>query len=309
MSLACSSAACCLRHPKACLTNFEGTNVDLRAPPHITFVAFEGKDRGVIRELALSAFSLSRTTPSATMHILTDTAVMAARLREAHLPPGANIKRVDREAVLRKFEAFGLYRFSHHSGLGGYSKLILADLLPDDLQSTVLVDTDTVFVADVAPMWALRKTLASRGSVLAAKRLSTGGVCLRGQRINSGVVLMDLQRMRKTNWTGTLLERVRGLRGQPARQCGKMLRGNDTLAAGDQELLSFGCLQAGSSACIPLQSSYHQDKCDGFVSTHNPIVIHFNCNAKAKGQFRCPTSECSRIVSEFERTHPISMPH
>ena len=56
MSLACSSAACCLRHPKACLSNFEGTNVDLRAPPHITFVAFEGKDRGVIGELALSAF-------------------------------------------------------------------------------------------------------------------------------------------------------------------------------------------------------------------------------------------------------------
>ena len=40
------------------------------------------------------------------------------------------MRRIDRDDVLRRFSTFGLQRFAHHSGLGGYSKLLLADLLP-----------------------------------------------------------------------------------------------------------------------------------------------------------------------------------
>ena len=177
-------------------------------PPHVTFIAFGGKDRGLLLELTRSAFSLGRTNPRATMDILTDSAEIAGQLAVAPLPPRAHVRQLDRAGVQRRFDAFGLRKFAHHSGIGGYTKLILADLLPTTVDATVLVDTDTVFVSDVAPLWALRHRLARGGGVLMAKRLSTGGVCLRGHRINSGVVLMDLARMRQLNWTSTLLERV-----------------------------------------------------------------------------------------------------
>lgn len=203
--------------------------------------------------------------------------------------------------MLHRFQSFGLQHFAHHSGLGGYSKLLLPDLLPTSLNATILVDTDTIFVANVAPLWALRHRLERTGGVLAAKRLSTGGACLRGQRINSGVVLLDLARMRTIGWVPTLLTRVAALgrRGVPARQCGKMVRNNGTtLAAGDQELLSFGCLQAGPGACLPLPPAYHQDKCDGFMGAATALILHFNCKGSPSD---CPTAECSRIAADFER--------
>ena len=206
-------------------------------PPHVTFVAFGGKDRGIARELALSAFSLSRSSPRAEIDVVTDSDDLARQFEDTGLPVRARVRRIDREDVLRRFSTFGLQRFAHHSGLGGYSKLLLADLLP--VNATILVDTDTVFVNSVAPLWALRHRLARTGGVLAAKRLKTGGACLRGQRINSGVVLYELERMRSVRWVSTMLTKVAALghRGVSARDCGKMVRNNGTtLAAGDQEV-------------------------------------------------------------------------
>jgi hypothetical protein len=362
----------------------------MHEPPHVTFVAFDGKDRAA-QEVALAAFSLSRVSyvspmnaapqpgsqlpystrtarrPRTTMHVLTDTASMARQLVAADLPPAARVRQIDREYVLRRFDAFGIRKFAHHSGLGGYSKLLIAELLPPRLNASILVDTDTVFVADVAPLWALRHRLARSGAALAAKRLSTGGTCLRGQRLNSGVVLMDLQRMRATNWTETLLARLArlGRGGVPARLCGKsapaprsadrsaplqqqrargpprrfpterasppraahtrgpphahlhtcahssswlgaVLRNNgSTLAAGDQELVSYGCLQAGAHACQPLPAAMHVDKCDGFAGAGRAIVVHFNCGGSAPSS--CPTPGCSRIVRDFaSRQRPTS---
>lgn len=224
---------------------------------------------------------------------------MAQQLISAGLPSRARVNKLDRHAVLRHFHASGLYQFAHHSGLGGYSKLLLPELLPADVDATLLVDTDTVFVSDLAPLWALRHRLSASGGVLAAKRLATGGACLRGQRINSGVVLMDVRRMRALNWTRALLTHVArlGRPGTPARLCGKMVRGNGTLAAGDQELLSFACLQAGRSACHPMPPALHQDKCDGFSSAGRAVVLHFNCRASVPAD--CPTSACTRLVGEF----------
>ena len=273
--------------------------IDLREPPHVTFVAFSGKDSGVVRELARSSFSLARTSPTALIDVLTDTDDMAAQITAAGLPPRAKVRQVQRDAVAHRFRAFGLRRFSHHSGLGGYSKLIVADLLQPAVNATIVVDTDTLFVSDVAPLWALRLRLARDGALLAAKRLSTGGACLRGQRINSGVVLMDLRRMRQTNFTSSLLSRVArlGRGGVPARECGKMVR-NDTLAAGDQELLSFGCLHAGPAACLPLPALMHQDKCDGFSGGRAAVVLHFNCRGKIP--LDCPTPDCNRLARDFE---------
>ena len=209
---------------------------------------------------------------------------------------------VNRAAVLSRFAAFGLKKMAHHSGLGGYCKLIIADLLPKSVEATLVLDSDTLLVNDVAMLWGLRRSIfrprrgtaaeedgSGGGAVLAAKRLTTGGVCLRGQRINSGVVLMNLRRMRQLNWTGTLLRRIQllGVGNVPARACGKMVR-NGSIAAGDQELLSFGCLRAYRGACVPLPEGLHQDKCDGMGGGTHALVLHF-VSPRAPGIERMPS--------------------
>ena len=255
---------------------------------------------------------------------------MAAQLEDAGLTsPPAEIQVVDRAAMLKRFAAFGLRRMAHHSGLGGYTKLLVADLLPSSINATIVLDADTLasdsipdvefsvfaalpaltvqkrlsattvaqFVADVAHIWDLRRTLLGGGAVLAAKRLSTGGACLHGERVNSGLVLMDLRRMRSDNWTGGMMRRVAQLgRGNvPARRCGKMVR-NGTLVAGDQELLSFGCLTR-RGACARLPDHQHQDKCDGMVGAR-AVVLHFNC--KGQPPRDCPSSgPCTRLSREY----------
>lgn len=259
-----------------------------KGPPHVTYVAFRGKDK-VALEVSRSAFTLLRFSRTARVHILTDDPTMDQQLQHY----GTSDSRVfvqilNRADVLNRFAAFGLKKMAHHSGLGGYCKLIIADLLPISVEATLVLDSDTLLVNDVAMLWGLRRSIlrprrgtgvedsGGGGAVLAAKRLTTGGVCLRGQRINSGVVLMNLRRMRQLNWTGTLLRRIQqlGVGNVPARACGKMVR-NGSIAAGDQELLSFGCLRAYRGACVPLPEGMHQDKCDGMGGGTHALVLHF----------------------------------
>ena len=190
----------------------------------------------------------------------------------------ATVQLLARASVLEQFAAYGFTRMAHHSGLGGYTKLLIPDLLPASVRQTIVLDSDTLIVNDVGALWtALRQTSASKvDAVLAAKRLSTGGACLRGQRINSGVVLMNLNRMRELNWTSTMLHRLAKLsqKNVPARLCGKLVR-NGSLAAGDQELLSYGCLSSDRGVCMPLPHGVHQDKCDGMSGGGQAVVLHF----------------------------------
>ena len=224
---------------------------------------------------------------------------MSTQLRDAGFPAeSSKVVVIDRRHMIRHFGAHGLVHVSHHSGWGGYAKLILPELLPADVETTIMLDADTVVARDLAPLWSLRHRLASSGHVLAAKRLSTGGVCLRGQRINSGVMLLSIRRMRELNWTSSLLANIShlGRRGAPARECGKMVRGNgSTLAAGDQELLSLGCLLSG--ACSALPPRLHQDTCDGF-SGSDALVYHFNCRGRPES---CPSARCRELVKLWAR--------
>ena len=334
VSAICASEQCCRRHPKACSTKLRLSDEDDSdsLSPHVTYMAFRGNDK-VAREVGRSAFSLLRLSRRVSIHVLTDEPTMATQLEDAGLPsPPAVIQVVERTALLGHFAAFGLRRMSHHSGLGGYSKLLVPDLLPASINATVVLDADTLasdaqmrrihsqhlspfrkpsssldririaqFVADVANIWNLRRTLLRKsGALLAAKRLSTGGACLHGERVNSGVVLMDLRRMRSDNWTGGMMRRVANLgKGNvPARRCGKMVR-NGTLVAGDQELLSFGCLSATRrGACARLPDHQHQDRCDGMAGGRDAVVLHFNC--KGQPPRDCPSSgPCTKLAREY----------
>ena len=310
----CIGAACCRRHPRACASrNYTDGHVPKHAahrgvarlvdevddsvPPHVTYLAFKGRE-DVVRELGLSAWSLSRVSRRAAITILTDEPSMEPRLQAVGLPAIAQVQLVNRSALLDRFASYGLRRMTHHSGVGGYSKLLVADLLARSIDHTIVMDTDTLTVRDLAPLWRLRHRLARGGSVLAARRLTSGGACLRGQRIQSGVVLMSLRRMRAVHWTDQLLARVAGLGrpGVPARACGKLVR-NDTLVASDQELLSYACL--ASRACEPMPTELHQDKCDGMMGGADVLIFHFNCRGNPKAH--CPNAACTSLAKEYAR--------
>lgn len=314
---ACTTTECCKRHPKACRRSWESAtaslagehlDADAHAHTHVTYVAFSGRD-DVVREVGRSAFSLLRASRSARVHVLTDDSRMRKALLAAGLPSQATVQDVARSLVLARLGAFGLRKLGHHSGVGGYAKLLVAELLPPTIHATIVLDSDTIVVADTWPLWASLKAEgisagATRG-VLAAKRLRTGGACLRGQRLNSGVVVMDLALMRARNWTGRLLERIAALGrpNVPARSCGKMVR-NGSLVAGDQELLSYACLKAPGS-CVALPDGMHQDKCEGLSGGRRAIVLHFNCGGDAPGS--CPGSgPCARVAQEYARLYGVA---
>ena len=115
------------------------------APVHVTYIGFAGSDRGIAREIGLSAFSLTLVakTPIALL-VLVDDEGLEPALRRAGLPRAARVQHVVRQSVVERFRAFGLATPKHHSGWGGYAKMIVADLLPHDVQHTLVVDADTV---------------------------------------------------------------------------------------------------------------------------------------------------------------------
>ena len=97
-----------------------------------------------------------------------------------------SVQLIQRDWVIQRLASFGLHRLEHHSGLGGYSKMLAADLLPPMLNHTILVDTDSMFGADVAALWGFLGRLPER-QVLAAKRIAKQeGSCLHGQREGAG---------------------------------------------------------------------------------------------------------------------------
>ena len=278
----------------------------LRAPyqygtPHVTYLAFGGNDQFVAQEVGRSAFSVSRSTVGASFTVLVDAESSRERLLQVGLPASAQIQLVHRAAVSQRFQDVGLMKGAHHSGWGGYAKLLIPELLPTTIEATIIMDSDTINARDLGAMWALRTQLDERGSVLAAKRLQTGGACLHGERINSGVVLMDLRRARQMNWTRSfVLDRIAhlGRARLPARECGKMIR-NGTMMAGDQELLSYACLK--SRACLALPAVMHQDKCDGWSHSNSALIYHFNCHGRPESD--CPTTACTRLAREWGRLY------
>lgn len=321
MLQSCHDRRCCRKHPRAC-RNLHSVASRARATVrpntsavrthrahvaarthrvHVTYMAFSGGDN-TVREVGLSAYSLSRVSTEPTeVVVLTDTEHMRRSLSHTLANHASSlswsVSLMQREQLVRRFASFGLRRVMHHSGWGGYAKLVAAELLPATLNYTLLVDTDTVFAADVSGLWTfmLRST---RRAVLAAKRIARQeGSCLHGQRINSGVLAMNLRRQRQLNWTGRLLAHAAYLSAHsvPARHCGKMVR-NGTVRAGDQELLGLACFRA-LGECVALPPRFHQDRCEG-IALPNGVIFHFNCGARPDSH--CPRgSACLDMATEF----------
>ena len=93
----------------------------------------------------------------------------------------------------------GVVAFKHHSTWYGYTKLWLPVLLPD-LDRAIFVDTDTVFLQD--PRLLDVTARFDPGQALGATQLVVpeGRHNLFRVRITSGVLVMDLGKMRAAGW-------------------------------------------------------------------------------------------------------------
>ena len=101
--------------------------------------------------------------------------------------------------------------FSHKSTWFGYSKLWLPRLLPMD-DWVAFIDTDTVFMRDPWALLDMRHTVMGPTHHIAA--IVTPGMGFPA-RINSGVMVMALGRLRASNWTEALRASVQRNRGWP----------------------------------------------------------------------------------------------
>ena len=229
------------------------------------------------------------------------------RMRKALLAASASratVQGVARSLVFRSLEALAAQVGPPRSWR---LRQTVAELLPPTIHATIVLDSDTIVVADTWRCGRRKAEGISAGPATTSLRqtAAAGGACLRGQRLNSGVVVMDLALMRARNWTGRLLERIAALGrpNVPARSCGKMVR-NGSLVAGDQELLSYAYLKAPGS-CVALPDGMHQDKCEGLSGGRRAIVLHFNCGGDAPGS--CPGSgPCARVAQEYARLYGVA---
>lgn len=108
-------------------------------------------------------------------------------------------------------DELGLVEFNHHSSWFGYTKLWLPRLLPD-VEWALFIDTDTMFLRDPWELLDTRLAMTAEQDVSAAYLPGAGFTI----RINSGVVLMSLTRLRARGWESALLSAISRNRGWPA---------------------------------------------------------------------------------------------
>lgn len=274
---------------------------------HVTYVALSGGGDHVLREMSLSVFSLCRLDPSVTVLVITDEEKSAmakktiSKISQACWKTAESDKLsmvvVKRPEVQSFFSVHNYTNFGHHSGLGGYSKIFVSKMIPASVDRTIVLDTDTVFNSDIEELWSQFDNFGP-SQVLAAKKMGELGSkfkCIEGgNRINSGVVLMDLKRMRNTNWADFVV-------GE-SRKCNACI-GKDTMICGDQEFVSFGCQQR-RGACNGLDQKFNHaysdtHTTDWHYNSANIVIYHFNAGARVL-KAQCPGVECRAAIKEWK---------
>lgn len=282
----------------------EGGSVD----KHVTYVALSGGGDHVLREMSLSVFSLCRLHPSVRVLVITDEEKSAvakeaiSKISEACWNTTESEKLsmvvVNRPEVQSFFSVHNYTNFGHHSGLGGYAKIFVQKIIPASIDRTIVLDTDTVFNSDIEELWSQFDNFGP-GQVLAGKKLGEVGSrafkCIKGgNRINSGVVLMDLKRMRSTNWADFVV-------GE-GKKCSECVGQHGTMLCGDQEFVSFGCQQR-SGACAGLDGKFNNDyagaKRRWADNSANIVIYHFNGHARVFSR-PCPGIECRAAIKEWK---------
>ncbi|KAK3105117.1 hypothetical protein FSP39_017583 [Pinctada imbricata] len=97
----------------------------------------------------------------------------------------------------------------HHSGVNGLMKLSLTEILPQELNKVIFLDTDVICFADIAGLWKLFKHMKESMVLGLSENLSgwylgqiyeneTWPAVDKGY--NTGVMLLNLKELRSINW-------------------------------------------------------------------------------------------------------------
>ena len=107
-------------------------------------------------------------------------------------------------------DELGMAEFNHHSSWFGYTKLWLPRLLPD-ANWILFIDTDTMFLRDPWQLLDTRLAMTAEQAISASEIKGMGYAV----RINSGAMLMSLDRLRAGGWERALLSAISRNRGWP----------------------------------------------------------------------------------------------
>ncbi|XP_013415637.1 LARGE xylosyl- and glucuronyltransferase 1-like isoform X2 [Lingula anatina] len=99
----------------------------------------------------------------------------------------------------------------HYSGVFGLLKLLLPNTLPTFLDKVIVLDTDVTFATDIAELWKIFSKFKSKQAIGLVENQSDwylGKLWKNhhpwpalGRGFNTGVILLDLQKLREYNWS------------------------------------------------------------------------------------------------------------
>ena len=94
---------------------------------------------------------------------------------------------------------------THHSGIFGLSKLIVEQILPKCISRVIVLDTDIVVIDSLQDLWNLFELMGRNQFIGLVENLSDYYIerhlfSALGRGYNTGVMLLDLQKMRAMKW-------------------------------------------------------------------------------------------------------------
>ena len=101
---------------------------------------------------------------------------------------------------------------SHYSGIYGLMKLILVQLLPENLDRVIVLDTDLMVMENIGSLWKFFKDIRRRGKLLGVVENQSDWYLGKlwekqrkpwpaiGRGFNTGVMLLNLKMMKEKNW-------------------------------------------------------------------------------------------------------------
>ena len=108
-------------------------------------------------------------------------------------------------AAQRHLKAVAWIPNAHYSGVFGLLKLIVADILPSHVRRCVVLDTDIAVNSDMEELWKFFDDFEPAQAIGAAPELSSWyrtsrWPALHHRGFNTGVMLMDLEKLRALRW-------------------------------------------------------------------------------------------------------------
>ncbi|XP_062512933.1 xylosyl- and glucuronyltransferase LARGE2s-like [Corticium candelabrum] len=144
-------------------------------------------------------------------HFISDTfgRLILGNLFKTWRLPGGNITLYSADPVMDKVS---WVPNRHYSGVFGLMKLVLPTVLPKEITKVIVLDTDVTFASDIAELWLqfknMKETKAAIGLVENQSDWYLGKIWRNhkpwpaiGRGFNTGVMLLDLERMRSMHWT------------------------------------------------------------------------------------------------------------